>query len=162
MKLKVEYISIQELKVYKNNARTHNESQLEAIKESIKRFGFIAPVVIDENKMILVGHGRVMAAKLLKMEKVPCVYVDDLSEEQKKAFIHADNLLTEKGEWDYTILENEINSINMDMTAFGFDEVETEDEDEEKTKQEKLVKCPKCGKEFLRKDGRHNGKAGRN
>lgn len=157
MKLNVECVPINELKAYKNNARTHNESQLEAIKESIKRFGFIAPVVIDENKMILVGHGRVMAAELLKMEKVPCVYVDDLSEDQKKAFIHADNLLTEKGEWDYTILENEINSINMDMSAFGFDEVETEDEDEEKPKQEETIKCPKCGKEFLRKDGRHNG-----
>ena len=142
--------NIDDLVPYKNNSRVHDKEQLEYIKNSIKEFGFIAPVVIDENNMILVGHGRVMAAKELGLEKVPCVCVDNLNESQKKAYILSDNLLTERGSWDLDKLNNEIDNIDLDMSSFGFDEIEENINDIEISDdlEDELITCPKCGYQF--------------
>ena len=140
-----ELISISELKAYENNARVHDEEQIASIKKSIEEFGFISPVIIDENNMILVGHGRVEAAKQLNIEKVPFVRVSNLNEDQKKGYILSDNLLTERGGWDMGIVKSEIDSINIDMTDFGFKDNEIDIED---NSEEDLIICPKCGYEF--------------
>lgn len=119
---KYEMIDISELHPYENNARTHSESQLEAICNSIKEFGFINPVIIDENNMILVGHGRIEASKRLGMTQAPFRRVTNLTDDQKKAYILADNKLSDLGGWDEEMLAQELESISLDMSAFGFDD----------------------------------------
>lgn len=116
-----EIIDINALTPYENNARTHSPDQLEMIGNSIKEFGFINPVIIDENNMILVGHGRVMAAKNIGIKQVPFRRVTNLTEDQKKAYIIADNKLSDLGGWDDELLLAELESIELDMSQFGFD-----------------------------------------
>lgn len=119
---KYEMIDIAELHPYENNARTHSDSQLEAICNSIKEFGFINPVIIDENNMILVGHGRIEASKRLGIKQAPFRRVTNLTDDQKKAYILADNRLSDLGGWDEEMLAQELESISLDMSAFGFDD----------------------------------------
>ena len=119
---KYEMIDISELHPYENNARTHSDSQLEAICNSIKEFGFINPVIIDENNMILVGHGRIEASKMLGLTQAPFRRVTNLTDDQKRAYILADNKLSDLGGWDEEMLAQELESISLDMTAFGFDD----------------------------------------
>ena len=116
-----EMIDINALTPYKNNARTHSPEQIEMICNSIREFGFINPVIIDENNMILVGHGRVMAAKQIGIKEVPFRRVTNLSEDQKKAYIIADNKLSDLAGWDDDLLMAELESIELDMSQFGFD-----------------------------------------
>lgn len=116
-----EMIDINALTPYENNARTHSPDQLEMIGNSIREFGFINPVIIDENNMILVGHGRVMAAKNIGIKQVPFRRVTNLTEDQKKAYIIADNKLSDLGGWDDELLLAELESIELDMSKFGFD-----------------------------------------
>ena len=92
-----EKIAISELKPYENNARTHSDEQIEKIINSIKEFGFISPVIIDENNVILVGHGRTEAAKRAGLTEVPYRRVTHLTEDQKRAYILADNKLSDMG-----------------------------------------------------------------
>ena len=119
---KYEMIDISELHPYENNARTHSNEQLEAICNSIKEFGFINPVIIDENNMILVGHGRIEASKILGLTQAPYRRVTNLTDDQKRAYILADNRLSDLGGWDEELLAQELESISLDMTAFGFDD----------------------------------------
>ena len=121
-----EKIDIHILKPYENNARTHSPDQLEMIGNSIREFGFINPVIIDEDDMILVGHGRVMAAKQIGITEVPFRRVTNLTEDQKKAYIIADNKLSDLAGWDDELLQAELESINIDMSQFGFEDI-TED-----------------------------------
>lgn len=117
-----EKIAIEQLKPYENNARTHSEEQIELIMNSINEFGFVAPVVIDENNVILVGHGRTEAAKRLGIKEVPFRRVTHLSDDQKRAYILADNKLSDLGGWDFDILDIELGEIDLDMSEYGFDE----------------------------------------
>lgn len=124
-----EKININILKPYENNARTHSADQIEMIENSIREFGFINPVIIDENDMILVGHGRVMAAKQIGIADVPFRRVTNLSEDQKKAYIIADNKLSDMAGWNDELLLEELESIELDMSQFGFDEIKEGDID---------------------------------
>lgn len=103
-----ENVRIDKLKPYKNNARTHSESQIEKIANSISEFGFINPVLIDSDYGIIAGHGRVKGAEKLGMVEVPCLFVEDLTEEQKRAYIIADNKLALDAGWDYELLKIEL------------------------------------------------------
>lgn len=125
-------ISISELKPYENNARLHPPEQIDKICNSIKEFGFIAPVIIDENNTILVGHGRTQGAKQAGLTKVPYRRITNLTDEQKRAYILADNKLSDIAEWDEEILKLELESISLDMADFGFEDFEL-NIDEEKT-----------------------------
>lgn len=116
-----EKIDINLLIPYENNARAHSMNQIEMICNSIKEFGFINPVIIDEKNMILVGHGRVMAAKQLGIDAVPFRRVTNLTEDQKRAYIIADNKLSDLAGWDEELLMSELESIDLDMSLFGFD-----------------------------------------
>ena len=107
---------------YKNNAKIHSTKQVNKIAQSIEEFGFNAPILIDENNIIIAGHGRFEAAKVLNLATVPCRRLTHLSENQKKAYILADNKLGELGTFDATILQAEIDSIGRELGgSAGFD-----------------------------------------
>lgn len=123
----MELVPIEKLVPYVNNARTHNASQIMKLRSSLREFGFINPVIIDRDYNIIAGHGRVMAAREEKIGKVPCVFVDYLTEAQKKAYILADNRMAMDAGWDEQLLKVEIESLqveNFDVSLTGFDEKE--------------------------------------
>lgn len=128
------YKSIDDLRAYELNAKIHEQSQIEQIANSIKEFGFVQPVVVDKNNVIVIGHGRVEALKQLGYKEAPCVCVDNLTEDQVKALRLADNK-TNESEWDTELLAVDLSGISFDMTQFGFDGFmdfeEAEDEDAE-------------------------------
>lgn len=150
-------INIKELKPYKNNARLHPKEQIEKIKNSITEFGFITPVIIDENNTILVGHGRTQAAKELGLTELPYRRITNLTDEQKRAYILADNKLSDIAEWDDELLQMELESISLDMTAFGFDDFNIDFEETEIVEDEipEPPKEPKAKKGDLYKLGKH-------
>lgn len=152
--LKIEYLPVNEILPYKGNARKHGETDINAIMESIIAFGFNDPIAIwGEENLIIEGHGRLIAAKNLEMETVPCIRLDELTEEERKAYALAHNKIAELSAWDFEMLEQELDSIEMEMENFGFDmgdaidltgidKDENEDEEDENTIK---CHCPKCG-----------------
>ncbi len=123
-------VPVGELIPYVNNARTHSPEQVMKIRSSLREFGFINPVIIDADKNVIAGHGRLMAAKEEGIEEVPCVLVDYLTEAQKKAYILADNRLAMDAGWDEQLLRMEIESLQaeaFDVALAGFDEKEIAD-----------------------------------
>jgi len=126
----MQLVSIGKLVPYANNARTHSPEQVTKLRSSLREFGFINPVIIDRDYGIIAGHGRVMAAKAEGITDVPCVFVDHLTEAQKKAYILADNRYAMDAGWDEEMLRVEIEALqgmdfNIDLT--GFDEAEIAD-----------------------------------
>lgn len=122
-KMQIEYIPVDCIQPYERNAKKHTPEQVEQIANSIREFGFKQPLVVDAKNVLVIGHGRLMAAKLLEMVEVPCVRADDLTPEQIKALRLADNKLNES-DWDMALLEIELADITeLDMTDFGFDEL---------------------------------------
>ena len=122
-------VSISALQTYARNARTHSRRQIKKIAASIERFGFVNPVLIDEGNMIIAGHGRVAAAKLLGWSQVPTLRVDHLSETEKRAYILADNRLAEEAGWDQEMLAIELQGLielDVSIELTGFDTVETD------------------------------------
>lgn len=124
---KMQEVSIDDLVPYERNAKTHDAAQIEKLKASMQEFGFISPILIDEQKNIIAGHGRVMAARELGLKTVPAVYVEGLTEAQRKAYIIADNRLTELGGWDNDLLEEELRQLteegfNVELTGFDIPE----------------------------------------
>lgn len=118
--MEIIYKNIDELIPYKNNPRLNDEA-VEYVKNSIKEFGFKVPIVIDKNNVIIAGHTRIKASKELGIKDIPCIIADDLTEEQVKAFRLADNKVSEKSMWDYTKLDEELDSIlDIDMSMFDF------------------------------------------
>ena len=124
-KLNIKYMNIRDLKPYKKNAKKHSKEQVEQIANSIKEFGFTQPVIIDKNNEVVAGHGRILGAKKAGLKQVPTVCLEELTEEQIKAYRLVDNKLNES-EWDYDLLDEELGilgeSIDTDMSMFGFDE----------------------------------------
>lgn len=119
--LKIEYLPVDALKPYERNAKLHPAEQVEHIANSIREFGFRQPLVVDKNNVLVIGHGRLLAAQKLGMEEVPCVRADDLTDEQIKALRLADNK-TNESEWDFDLLSGELDDIfEIDMGEFGFE-----------------------------------------
>ena len=118
---------ITDIKPYEKNPRKNDEA-VKYVAASIKEFGFKVPIVIDKNGIIVAGHTRWKAANNLGLDEVPCIIADDLTDEQIKAYRLADNKVSEKAEWDFDLLGEELDDLfDFDMTAFGFDdEVEEE------------------------------------
>jgi DNA modification methylase len=114
------YQKIDQLKPYARNARQHSKRQIKQIAESIRVFGFVNPVLIDRNNRIIAGHGRVAAAKLLGMDEVPTIRLEDLTEEQIQFYVIADNKLAENAGWDREILAVELQHLlSLDCIDFG-------------------------------------------
>lgn len=117
------------LRPYSGNARTHSPKQIKQIARSIERFGFNNPVLIDDDDMIIAGHGRVEAARQLRMKTVPCVRLSHLSEDDKRAYVLADNRLAEKAGWDNEVLAIELQhlvDVGFDIDLTGFEPAETD------------------------------------
>ena len=104
----MQLVPLSKLVPYINNARTHSPEQITKLRSSLREFGFVNPVIIDRDYGIIAGHGRVMAAKEEGIEEVPCVFVDYLTEAQKKAYIIADNRFAQDAGWDEELLRIEI------------------------------------------------------
>lgn len=153
--MEVHEIGLSYLVEYENNPR-NNDSAAEKVAASIKEFGFKVPIIVDKNNVIVAGHTRLKAARLLGMEKVPCIVADDLTPEQIKAFRLADNKVAELSGWDFVKLEEELAELEdqFNMADFGF--VDSHDVDidsffedhEAKEKEPKTVTCPHCGETF--------------
>lgn len=123
--LKIINLKLSELKPYANNARIHDEQQVKQIVNSIKEFGWTNPILIDENNNIIAGHGRIMAAKILKLESVPCIPIKDLTEAQIKALVIADNQLALNANWHEDILKVELEALkdfDFNIDLLGFDD----------------------------------------
>lgn len=158
---KIESVEVGLLVPYANNAKIHGKNQLEMLKKSIQEFGFLTPCLIDKDFNLIAGHGRVMAAKALGMKEIPCVYIEGLSEEQRRAYILADNRLGELGEWDMDLVFEELNSLNdmdfdVSITGFDFDGMNSsEPEAEEDDFEEDIPEEPKSKPGDLYQLGKH-------
>ncbi len=127
-------IDIDKIKPYEKNARKNDEA-VKYVAESIKQFGFRQPLVVDKENVIITGHTRLKAAKKLGLKKLPCIIAKDLTEEQVKAYRLADNKVAEKAEWDYDLLDEEIEGLpEFDFEDFGFEFGFELDEEEEHEK----------------------------
>lgn len=154
--MEIKELKISELHEYPNNPR-QNENAVEAVAASIREFGFKVPIIIDADGVIVAGHTRLKAAKLLGLDKVPCIVADDLTPEQVKAFRLADNKVSELAGWDFLKLDEELAELEIDMMQFGFENSDEVDLDsffeaseaaKEKEENKKTVTCPHCGEEF--------------
>lgn len=126
----MELVPTDKLIPYVNNARTHSAEQVNKLRASLREFGFINPVIVDRDLNVIAGHGRILAAKEEKIPEVPCVYVDYLTEAQKKAYILADNRMAMDAGWDEELLRVEIEALQaeaFDVSLTGFDEKEVTD-----------------------------------
>ena len=129
MKLKIEYVDINSIKPYENNAKLHPEEQIEQIKKSIEQFGMDDPIGIWKDE-IVEGHGRLIACKQLGYKEVPIIRLDHLTNEERKAYTLAHNKLTMNSDFDIDLLNDELMSFDtIDMSGFGFDDIFEEFED---------------------------------
>jgi len=150
---KIEQVPPKMLVPYGRNAKKHPAEQIEKLKNSIVAFGFLTPCVIDREYNIIAGHGRVQAALELGMNTVPCVFVDGLTDEERRAYILVDNRIGELSGWDYELLDMELDNIQLDMSEFGFSAdgididnfFEAAGQSEETEKKQKEAVCPNCG-----------------
>jgi ParB-like chromosome segregation protein Spo0J len=122
MAKRLEMWPLERLQPYERNARIHSEAQIASIAASIQEFGFTAPILVDSADGILAGHGRLAAAKLLGLPEAPVVVLDHLNEEQRRAYVLADNKLAENAGWDLELLRQEINAMEIDPAVLGFGE----------------------------------------
>ena len=128
--MEIIYKNVNDLIPYEKNPRK-NSKAVKYVANSIKNFGFKIPIVIDSNNVVICGHTRLMACKKLNIDTVPCIIADDLTDEQIKAFRLADNKVSEKAEWDFDLLNEEMDDIvSFDMEDFGFEMFSMDDIDE--------------------------------
>ena len=121
---------------YTKNAKKHDKRQINNVAESIKQYGFVQPIVVDRDGVIVIGHCRALAAKKLGVEEVPCVCVDDLTPEQVNALRLVDNKSNES-DWDYDLLADEL--AELDLSDFDFDFGMNLDEDDTETKEREEI-----------------------
>ncbi len=154
--LKIEYVNIDSINPYPNNAKLHPAEQIEQIKKSIEEFGMNDPIGVWHDEVVE-GHGRLIACKELAFDEVPIIRLDELSEEQRRAYMLVHNQLTMNSGFDFELLDVELDNIDIDMEQFGFENFNgfTDadldslfEEAEEKEKEPKKIQCPHCGEWF--------------
>lgn len=155
---KIKIVKVKNLKPYERNAKIHTAYQIDLIAKSINEFGFVNPILIDEKNNVIAGHGRIEAAKQLNMEELPAVVIEGLTDIQRRAYILADNKLSELAEWDNKLVAEELKELheldfNTDVTGFSFEDIDfsflSEDKTEGKKKQQEKkedepCECPRC------------------
>jgi len=125
--MQIQQFKVEDLIPYANNSRTHSDAQVAQIAASIKEFGWTNPILVDGEKGIIAGHGRLLAARKLEMSEVPVIELNHLTPTQKKALIIADNKLALNADWEQELLKIEIQALSdddFDITLLGFDEIE--------------------------------------
>jgi ParB-like chromosome segregation protein Spo0J len=161
--MQLTYINTRELVPYAKNSRTHSAEQVAQIAASIEEFGFTNPVLIDDGSGIIAGHGRVMAAQKLKLDKVPCIRLAHLTDTQRRAYIIADNKLAMNAGWDHAMLSAELadlREIDFDLDLLGFDgdeiesilnpvEPEQSEPSDQESEEKEPIECPHCRKFFI-------------
>jgi len=154
--VKVQKVKVNDLIPYHNNPKNHPPEQVNKIASSIKNYGFTQPIVIDDENEVIIGHGRLEAAKKLDMKEIPAIKRDDLNETQIKALRITDNKVA-KSEWDMEMLEVEFEAIGDEFTGFTIEEIEeiksnSKEIDlfdtDENDNTEVEHRCPKCGFEW--------------
>lgn len=135
-------IQIEQLTPYKNNARKHSDKQIDMIAKSLRKYGFLNPVLINDKNMILAGHGRVEAAKRIGLKIVPCVQISHLTPDEQKEYILADNRLAELAEWDNDMLSDELKSLSIDFNDIGFDKSFLRSQKQALTDEDKVPPVP--------------------
>lgn len=161
MELKIEYMDKEDLKPYANNAKIHTGEQVEQIKKSIEEFGFNDPIAIWHENEVIEGHGRLLAVmEMDDIKQVPVIRLDDLTDEQRRAYMLVHNKLTMNTGYEWSLLEEELESIfEVDMSVYGFgtdvEEITDKDFDYQRTEaqpkeekeniEEKEILCPYCG-----------------
>lgn len=162
--MQIKEIDIDKINVYENNPRI-NDKAVKYVANSIKKFGFLVPIVIDKDNIIVCGHTRYLASKELNLKTVPCIRAENLTKKQIKAFRIADNKVHERSSWNNDLLKEELTQLQdfgFDLEDFGFldfeldcifdEEVDIDslfkEHESEKVKKEKNVICPECGHEF--------------
>jgi ParB-like chromosome segregation protein Spo0J len=160
--LRVEYRPLEALIPYARNPRTHSDEQVSQIAASIREFGFTNPILLDGENGIIAGHGRLAAAKELGLEKVPCIDLTHLTDEQKRVYVIADNKLALNAGWNEELLRLELTDLKemgANLELVGFDameladimlgkDVEFKEFDESAADDVELVTCPQCGHSF--------------
>lgn len=156
--LKIEYLPIDSLKPYKGNAKEHPQEQIDQIIESIRQFGMNDPIGIwGEERLIVEGHGRLLALQQMGETEVPTIRLDHMTDEQRRAYTLVHNKTTMNSGFDMDILNAELEDLDIDMSEFGFLDVADVDVDsffedsepkEPKEEEEKEIKCPHCGMYF--------------
>ena len=159
MASRLELWPVERLVPYARNARTHSEEQIQQIAASIQEFGFTNPILVDGKDGVIAGHGRLEAARDLGLSEVPVVVLDHLTPAQKRAYVLADNQLTLNGDWNTSVLQEELAALSLadfDLSLIGFDEKELAslmdpgDIDEPETNvgggDEDVEPCPTCGR----------------
>jgi ParB family transcriptional regulator, chromosome partitioning protein len=156
-------MSVNEITPYENNPR-NNENAIEAVMESIRQCEYVAPIIVDENGVILAGHTRYEALKRLGQKEIEVMVATGLSDEQKRKYRLLDNKTNEFAEWDYDLLAEELDDLDFGEFDFGFELIDDSDNLEnffndaptptkEKETKTKIIKCPKCGEEFEVEEG---------
>ena len=151
--LRIEYVKTASLKPYTNNAKLHTDEQIDQICRSIREFGMNDPIAVWKDNEIIEGHGRLMACQKIGMDTVPVIRLDELTDEQRRAYMNVHNQLTMSTGFDLDLLSQELAKINnIDMSLFGFDVQTSSEEDEvvedEYTEPEDLVQRTKQGDMF--------------
>lgn len=149
--LKIEYVDIDSIKPYENNAKEHPKEQIEQIKKSIKEFGNNDPIAVWHDE-IVEGHGRYIALKELDSKEIPIIRLDNLTDEQRKAYTLVHNKLTMNSDFDFDILNTELSNIlDINMEDFGFsettidwDSIEEINEESYEEPTHNMLECPKC------------------
>ena len=163
-KIQVIDVPVEDLIPFAMNSRTHSDAQVAQIAASIKEFGWTNPVLIDGDKGVIAGHGRLLAARKLGMDTVPCIELSHLTDMQKRAYVIADNKLALNAGWDEQMLAlefSELQGMDFDLALTGFKAEEIQalqppdfepgtEDDQGKLDQldPKYIACPHCGKEF--------------
>lgn len=154
--MELKEIKISEIKPYEKNTKKHTEEQVKNVMESIKQFGFVQPLVIDKDSVIVIGHCRYEAAKQLGFKTIPCYAANDLSETQIRKLRIIDNKSNESA-WDYANLDIELEDLDFEGFDFDFSGITEHDneffeslleESEQKAKEPKKIQCPHCGEWF--------------
>ena len=160
--LRIEYRPLDSLIPYERNPRTYTEEQIAQIAASIKEFGFTNPVLLDGEDGVIAGHGRLAAARSLRLKMVPCIELGHLTPEQKRGYLIADNKIAQNGLWNDEFLRlelTELKELGANLELLGFNPMEIADitlgkdvdfkeYDESAADDVQLITCPECGKSF--------------